>query len=115
MLNESLLKLKDYSENEDYKGWDPYDGLNSKVFQFLPLKYFSTTRWAWIQLFKRSPINFRNLFLVPKEYNSKGLGLFLSGYCNLYNFAETGDESFGTQSELYEKIVNLSYLVQCFL
>ena len=36
-----------------------------------------------IQGFKRCPINLRQLFLVPKDYNAKGIGLFLQGYCNL--------------------------------
>ena len=109
---ESLLKLKIYCEDEGYKGWDPYDGLNSKIFQLLPLKYFSVTRWVWIQLFKRSPINLRKLFLVPKKYNSKGLALLLSGYCNLYLLAEGGDKSFGLKSELYQKIVDISKLLE---
>ena len=30
-------------------------------------------------------VNFRKLFLVPKDYNAKGIALLLSGYCNLYN------------------------------
>ena len=34
----SFLKLKAYCEKEQYKGWDPYDGLNSKVFKVLPFK-----------------------------------------------------------------------------
>jgi rhamnogalacturonyl hydrolase YesR len=38
-----------------------------------------------IQLFKRSPINLRRLFAVPKDYNPKGVALFLQGYCNIYN------------------------------
>ena len=77
--------LKSYCEAENFKGWDPYDGLNSKVFQVLPfLKKSATCRLAVIQGFKRSPINLRRLAIVPKEYNAKGIGLFLQGYCNLY-------------------------------
>ena len=77
-------KLKIYCESENFKGWDPYDGLNSKVFKFLKLDKVQFFRLAWIQLFKRNPINLRKLLLVDKEYNPKGLGLFLTGYCNLY-------------------------------
>lgn len=29
----SFRLLKEYCENEGFKGWDPYDGLNSKVFR----------------------------------------------------------------------------------
>jgi len=84
MIEESFLKLKVYCESEDFKGWDPYDGLNSKVFKGLGLNKTRFFRLAWIQLFKRSPINFRRLALIDKGYNPKGLGLFLTAYCNLY-------------------------------
>lgn len=80
----SLDKLIGYCEKEQYKGYDPYDGLNSRLFQnipFLPKKRFP--RLAWIQLFKKLPVNLRPLVGVKKDYNAKGLGLFLSGYVNL--------------------------------
>lgn len=83
-INKSFDKLKNYCEAENFRGWDPYDGLNSEVFQALRLNKVPFFRLAWIQLFKRNPINLRTLFLVPKEHNPKGLGLFLTGYCNLY-------------------------------
>jgi len=78
------LKLKYYCETENFKGWDPYDGLNSWVIQKTPLGKSRFFRLAWIQTFKRNPINFRPLFGIKKGYNPKGLGLFLIGYCNLY-------------------------------
>lgn len=81
---ESFLCLKKYCEEEKYRGWDPYDGLNSQVFQALPfLKNSAICRLVVIQSFKRSPINLRRIACVPKEYNAKGIGLFLQGYCNL--------------------------------
>ena len=84
IIEESFLKLKNYCEEEDFKGWDPYDGLNSKVFKSLQLDKVRFFRLAWIQLFKRNPLNLRSFLGVPKEYNPKGLGLFLTGYTNLY-------------------------------
>jgi rhamnogalacturonyl hydrolase YesR len=99
MLN-SFKKLKEYCEKENFKGWDPYDGLNSKIFNTFYLNKVQFFRLAWIQLFKRNPINLRNLLLVPKEYNPKGLGLFLTGYCNLYNIEK--------KEEYLEKIVFLA-------
>lgn len=84
-FKESFQKLKSYCEKENFKGWDPYDGLNSNVFQSLPI--ISNTRFfrlAWIQVFKRSPLNLRKITLVKKGYNAKGIGLFITGYCNLY-------------------------------
>lgn len=110
-IKTSFQTLKAYCEEEGYKGWDPYDGLNSKIFQATPLKNWDIARLAWIQGFKRSPINFRRLLGVPKEYNAKGIALFLSGYCNLYKIAESGNTEFGTKEELLQKIDFLSNLL----
>ncbi len=81
----SFERLKEYVEGESFKGYDPFDGLNSVFFQSIP--FLKTSKWArliWIQFFKRNPINLRPFLGVPKEYNPKALGLFLTGYCNLY-------------------------------
>lgn len=107
----AFLKLKSYCEAENFRGWDPYDGLNSKVFKALPFKHWNFARLVWIQGFKRSPINFRKLLLVPKQYNSKGLALFLSGYCNLYDIAKTGNTNFGTIDEIENQIKHLADLL----
>jgi hypothetical protein len=103
-INSSFLKLKYYCEQEKFKGWDPYDGLNSKIFQALPLKKWDIARLVWIQLFKRSPVNFRKLLLVPKVYNPKGIGLLLSGYCNLYKIASKGNFDYGSKEEILTQI-----------
>ena len=107
----SFLKLKAYCEKEQYKGWDPYDGLNSKIFRALPFKHWDLGRAIWIQIFKHSPINFRRLFLVPKGYNAKGVALFLLGYCELYKLAKSGCNDFGTKEELLAKINEITTLL----
>ena len=110
-IENSFLKLKSYCETESYKGWDPYDGMNSKIFQALPFKHWDLARLAWIQGFKRSPINFRKLLLVPKEHNAKGVALFLLGYCRLYKLALSGCEDFGTKEELLAKVKEVTSLL----
>ena len=107
----SFIKLKSYCENQQFKGWDPYDGLNSRIFQASPLKSWRLARLAWIQLFKRNPLNLRRLLLIPKGYNSKGIGLFLTGYCNLYKMAGSGNGIFSNGDELKEKIIELAELL----
>lgn len=82
---QNFTSLKTFCEKKDFAGWDPYDGLNSTLFQAMP--GIRTSRWcrlAWIQFFKRSPINFRRITGVPEEHNAKGLALFLTGYCHLF-------------------------------
>ena len=84
-FHDSFKSLAVYCEGQQFKGYDPYDGLNSKFFQSLPLiRENRIIRLAWIQLFKRSPLNLRKLAGIKKDYNPKALGLFLSGYCTLY-------------------------------
>lgn len=110
-ITSSFFKLKNYCEAENFKGWDPYDGMNSKIFKALPLKHWDLARLAWIQGFKRSPINFRKLLLVPKEHNAKGIGLFLNGYCNLYKLADEGETEFGTKEDILKRIYELANLL----
>lgn len=107
--------LKNYCDTEQYKGWDPYDGLNSRVFQALPFfKNQAICRLAIIQGFKRCPLNLRRIALVPKEHNAKGIGLFLQGYCNLLKAVRinsTLEAFFGTEEELFTKICDLAELL----
>lgn len=111
----SFKILKKYSESERFMGWDPYDGLNSKLFQSIPfLKKSALCRLVVIQGFKRLPINLRKIALVPKQYNAKGIGLFLQGYCNLYNLTLNNpslESTLGTKNELLSTINQLSVLL----
>lgn len=78
--------LQNYCEKENFIGWDPYDGLNSIFIKKLYLDKFFLFRLFWIQLFKRNPINLRKIFMVHKGYNSKGIALAISSYCNYYEY-----------------------------
>lgn len=88
MIERAFLCLENYCKEMDYKGWDVFDGLNSRLFHQSSLSRSSLLRLAWIQLFKRSPINFRKITLVPKGWNAKGLGLFASGLIALQKLDE---------------------------
>jgi hypothetical protein len=61
---------------QGFAGYDPYDALNSRLFQATPFKHSRLARLAWTQFHKRSPINFRPLVRIPRERNSKGVALF---------------------------------------
>jgi len=76
-LQAATLKLLAYCRANDWAGYDPYDALNSRIFQALPFLDFKLARLLLTQANKRSPINFRPLLLVPKTQNPKGLALFL--------------------------------------
>ena len=105
LIHRRFRALRAYCEAENFEGWDPYDGLNSPIIQKTPLKKIPLARLAWIQLFKRSPINLRPYTGVPKASNPKGLGLFLTAYCNL---ARAGDPAAAEQIQpLAERIIKL--------
>ena len=100
LAENSFKSLKEYVEHENFEGWDPYDGLSSEYFQNSIFSKIPLARLAWIQLFKRSPINLRKLCRVKKGANAKGLALFLSGYCRLYQ-----------KRQLDEHLQRIRYLV----
>jgi rhamnogalacturonyl hydrolase YesR len=105
---ESFSRLHGYCLRENFMGYDPYDGLNSTFFQSLPvIRDSRLARLAWIQGFKRSPVNFRKLAGISKGYNPKALGLFLSGYCSLYA-ADPKKEYLEKISFFIEKLKDLS-------
>lgn len=114
-ITTSFKQLKAYCEKEQFKGWDPYDGLNSKVFKAIPfLSKSAFAKMVVIQGFKWLPINIRKIALVAKEHNAKGIGLFLSGYCNLYNAVKAKPElekEFGTLQEIKKQIDELAKLL----
>lgn len=112
---ESFAALRSWCEAERFKGWDPYDGLNSKIFQILPFfRKSALCRLIMIQGFKRCPVNLRRIALVPKEYNAKGIGLFLQGYCNLYKAVSARpelEEKLGSKEEILSRVHELARLL----
>ena len=82
-LTESITRLLNYCKNNDWAGYDPFDGLNSKIFALMPFHSKRLPRLFFIQFMKRFPINLRRIILVPKEQNPKGLALFASSLIRL--------------------------------
>jgi hypothetical protein len=60
----------------DFAGHDPFDALNSRLFQATPLANSRAARLLWTQLLKRSPADLRPAALIPAERNAKGIALF---------------------------------------
>ena len=85
-ISATISRLLNYIENENYKGYDPYDTLNS----FIPFHLLG--KWGLvlaIQFQKRNPINIRPLNGIKKEFNAKAIGLLLNAYSLLYE--KTGE------------------------
>ena len=82
---ESLKKLREYIERENFRGYDPYDIHNSS----LPTnKIPHSIQFLASQLNKRTPINLRPLLKIKQAPHSKAMGLFLAGYSNLIKLKE---------------------------
>ena len=75
-LQKTYDELFSYCETENFAGYDPFDGLNSRIFRAVPLKYFSLGRLAWLQMVKRSAKDLRPMLKVEKGINAKGIALF---------------------------------------
>ena len=69
-------QLFSWCQEHDFAGHDPFDALNSRLFQATPLAQSRNARFIWTQLIKRSPADFRNVMRVPAERNAKGIALF---------------------------------------
>ncbi len=82
-LQAATQQLLHYCRENDWAGYDPYDALNSRLFQLLPVLNHRVPQIALTQALKRSPVNLRRLMLVPKTQNPKALGLFLAAMVRL--------------------------------
>lgn len=76
-------KLFDYCSKNDWAGYDPYDALNSRIFEFLFFLNSRIPRLVLTQAMKRCPVNFRPLLLIPKTQNPKAMALFLMAFIRL--------------------------------
>ncbi|HEX8188748.1 MAG TPA: hypothetical protein VF586_10370 [Pyrinomonadaceae bacterium] len=83
-------ELRAWCRERGHAGHDPFDALNSRLFQSTPLRHSRLARLAWTQAFKRSPFNLRPLALVPAGRNAKGTALF--ALAALSRFRATGRE-----------------------
>ena len=75
-LEQAFDDLFQWCRERDFAGYDPFDALNSRIFQSTRLNHSRTGRLIWTQAFKRFPLNLRPLMRVPPQKNSKGLALF---------------------------------------
>ena len=83
-------RLFAWCEARRFAGFDPFDALNSRVFQFTPLKNYRLPRLTLTQIVKRSPIDLRPLLGILAGVNPKGVALFALG--ELSRFRVTSDE-----------------------
>ncbi len=81
-LAAAIERIRAWGEARDWRGYDPYDALNSPLAPFLTLGR-PLGRRLLTQAVKLSPLNLRPLLLVQPEWNAKALALVASGYLRL--------------------------------
>jgi hypothetical protein len=101
-VKEAYETLAAWCRARGWAGHDPFDGLNSRVFQATPLRHSRVARLAWTQAFKRAPVNLRTPARVPVGRNAKGTALF--ALAALSHLRATG-EGEGEARELLEALL----------
>jgi len=105
-LKSAHQHLWKWCREQGFAGYDPYDGLNSRLFQATPFRHSRTARLAWTQFHKRSPINLRPLVDVPRERNSKAIVLFALSSLAHYRHSQTKE----TEVEARELLDDLMWM-----
>ena len=95
-ISESIGRLSDWLEKNDYRGYDAFDGLNARFVR--PLTFETTfLRTVLQQGVRRFPLNTRPLLGVRKSYSTKGMGFLAKGFIRLHQ--ATGDEAWARKAE----------------
>jgi hypothetical protein len=96
-LCESIDRLSNWLERNDYRGYDTFDGLNARLVR--PLTFENRfLRTILQQSVRRFPLNLRPLLGIQKSHSSKGMGFLARGFMRLH--ASTGDNSWRDKAEI---------------
>lgn len=94
MIEQSLLRVEKWVEDHDYKGYEPFDGLNSFI---RPLTFGNLFAERVLQqLIRQSPVNLRPLFGVRPDESTKGRGYMAWGYVTRQRL--TGDRAYAAKA-----------------
>ncbi len=93
---DSIRRLSDWLEKNDYSGYDTFDGLSSTFLR--PLTFENKfLRTVLQQGVRRFPINLRPLLGIPKARSTKGMGFLARGFIRLHQ--ATGDAAWKDKAE----------------
>jgi hypothetical protein len=95
-LLQSIQRLTGWLEENNYEGYDTFDGLNARFVR--PLTFENPfLRTVLQQGIRRFPINLRPLLGVRRSRSTKGMGFIARGYMRLQQ--ATGDEAWGDKAK----------------
>ena len=96
-LLESILRLSEWLDKHDYRGYDTFDGLNAKYLR--PLTFETNIlRIVLQQGVRRFPWNLRPLLGITRERSTKGMGFLARGFMRLHK--ATGEQVWADKAEL---------------
>jgi hypothetical protein len=82
-LYSSIRRLAGWLEENEYRGYDTFDGLNARFLR--PFTFESKLlRTVLQQGVRRFPVNLRPALGVKKSYSSKGMGFMARGFIRLH-------------------------------
>jgi hypothetical protein len=102
-VSDALRALDAWGWARDWRGYDPYDGLNTSRL-LTPLKRHRRGRQVLMQLVKRSPVNLRPLLGIKPQADSAALAWVLSAY-SVAEFVEPLSEHQRRRDALFERLV----------
>ena len=91
-INNSINKLKYWVEKNNYRGYEPFDGLSSFLRPLTFHNWFAERILQ--QLVLRCPFHIRPLMGIKTKHSTKGMGYFAKGFIKLWKT---------TQNEIYKK------------
>lgn len=93
---QSILQLNDWLEKNDYRGFDTFDGLSSRLLR--PLTFETNLlRTVLQQAVRRFPLNLRPVLGIKKSRSTKGMGFLAQGFIRLHQ--TTGDPEWKAKAE----------------
>src|SRR6266436_3753052 len=96
-ISESIGRLSDWLEKNDYRGYDTFDGLSAKFVR--PLTFENEVLLTVLQQgVRRFPVNLRPLLGVSKSRSTKGMGFLARGFIRLHQ--ATGDGAWADKAQL---------------
>ncbi len=93
----SIERLSRWLEENDYRGYDTFDGLNARFLR--PLTFETKfLRTVLQQGVRRLPVNMRPMLGIAKEHSSKGMGFLARGFIRFHE--STGDSKWARNAEM---------------
>jgi len=95
VILQSIQKLSRWLDDNDYRGYDTFDGLNARFVR--PLTFETNfLRTVLQQGVRRFPLNLRPVLGVTRERSTKGMGFLARGFMRLHD--STGDKAWADKA-----------------